>query len=79
MAQKETSGSMCYFGVVAECRRNGVGTLMHRLAMIDLKKRQGVMRYRGSTDVDNEPMIRVFNKNGCSGDGEYAVFRRLVR
>lgn len=67
-------GSLCYFGVIENAQKKGLGVLLHKLAMSELRK-NGIEEYFGSTDVNNYPMIKVFLKNGCISGDEYLVFR----
>jgi RimJ/RimL family protein N-acetyltransferase len=58
-------GTLSYVGVLPEFRGEGLGGRLH-LAGLALLAGAGVQRYVGSTDVRNEPMARVFARNGCA-------------
>jgi RimJ/RimL family protein N-acetyltransferase len=61
-------GTLFYVGVVPARRGEGFGTALHALGL-RLLADQGVRQYVGSTDLRNEPMRRVFARNGCRHKG----------
>ena len=70
----ETTGTLSYVGVLPERRREGLGLALHATGLRCLADR-GSSRYVGSTDVRNEPMQRVFARNGCRRVGVQGFFR----
>jgi len=68
-------GSIFYVGVVPERRARGHGTVLHAHGLWRLSAR-GAASYVGSTDVRNEPMRRVFARNGCRETKRQIFLRR---
>ena len=63
-ADRRTTGTLWYLGVLPERRGHGYGTQLHLLGLHRLRS-LGALDYVGSTDTANEPMLRVFARNGC--------------
>lgn len=61
---KMEEGSLFVVGLVPKYRGKGFGLILHAKGL-ELLATSGVTSYVGSTDVQNIPMIRVFEKNGC--------------
>jgi RimJ/RimL family protein N-acetyltransferase len=61
-------GTLFYVGVLPEERGKGLGRALHAAGLGFLAS-AGVSRYIGSTDDRNEPMIRIFEANGCRRKG----------
>jgi ribosomal protein S18 acetylase RimI-like enzyme len=61
---KMEEGSLFVVGLIPEYRGEGFGQVLHAKGL-ELLGHAGVRSYVGSTDVQNVPMIRVFEKNGC--------------
>jgi ribosomal protein S18 acetylase RimI-like enzyme len=57
-------GTLFLIALVPAQRQRGYGKILHAKGLEALATR-GVERYVGSTHVDNTPMIRVFEQNGC--------------
>jgi RimJ/RimL family protein N-acetyltransferase len=58
------AGTLLHIALVPEFRRRGYGKVLHAKGLERLAG-LGVVRYVGSTHVDNTAMIRVFQENGC--------------
>ena len=63
-ADKEKWGTVFHIGLLPEERNKGYGRILHAKSL-DMLKKQGVLKYIGSTNIYNKPMIRVFELNGC--------------
>ncbi|WP_409253275.1 GNAT family N-acetyltransferase [Bacillus sp. SCS-153A] len=61
----ESEGRIFYFGITPEYRGLGLGSIIHKFALTSLRQELKADSYIGSTDSDNLPMKRVFEKNGC--------------
>jgi ribosomal protein S18 acetylase RimI-like enzyme len=72
--EEPDEGSLFYFGVVPALRGRGHGKVLHARGLEDLA-RAGAIRYFGSTDVLNEPVLRIFEAHGC----KRTRLRRLFR
>jgi ribosomal protein S18 acetylase RimI-like enzyme len=57
-------GVLVFLGVRPERRGRGLGRKLHA-AGLGILARAGATRYRDRTDVENEPMLRIFAANGC--------------
>lgn len=57
-------GSLFHFGLTPKFRGKGFSVILHARGLLELKKMK-LLRYVGSTDINNLGMIRVFIKNGC--------------
>lgn len=64
----DDEGTLFYVGVRPAFRGRGYGKVLHA-AGLEFLSRHGVMKYVGSTDERNLPMIRVFKANGCAQTG----------
>lgn len=73
-ANTTEEGRMFYFGVVPEHRGKGFGKLFH-LYSLALLKNMNATFYVGSTDVNNEYMIRIFQSNGCNLRDKKGIYR----
>ena len=60
---KPLEGTIFYVGVAPERRGQGFGSRLHQLGLAMLRER-GAVRYVGSTDERNLPMLKVFEKAG---------------
>jgi len=67
-------GRLFYFGVVPEQRGKGYGTVFHLLSL-EIMKRFGAKSYVGSTDENNQHMIRIFETNGCTLRDKKGIYR----
>ena len=63
-----TMGSVWHIGVLPEFRGKGFGKILHARALETLRV-LGAERYSGSTEPENEAMIRIFRANGCVFSG----------
>lgn len=61
---KKEEGSLFVVGLVPEYRGKGFGRVLHAKGL-ELLANEGVTSYVGSADVQNVPMIHVFETNGC--------------
>ena len=68
------SGTLAYLGVLPAFRRRGLGRALHA-AGLGLLAGAGVKTYKGSTDVRNEAMVRVFERNGCTRKADQLLLR----
>lgn len=69
-----TEGTLYYIGVAPERRGEGWGKRLHAHGLALLASR-GATRYVGSTDLRNEPMVRVFRHNRCNDRGVQVMYR----
>lgn len=67
-------GRLFYFGVKPEKRGKGYGTVLH-LCSLEIMKKFGSTYYVGSTDENNEYMIRIFEKNNCLLRDKKGIYR----
>ena len=70
----QTEGTLYYIGVAPERRGEGWGKRLHAHGLALLASR-GATRYVGSTDLRNEPMVRVFRHNRCNDRGVQVMYR----
>ncbi len=68
-------GTIFYIGVLPAHRGRGYGATLHAFGLACLSGR--ARSYVGSTDVRNEPMRRVFSRNGCR-ETKRQLFYRLA-
>jgi len=61
---KDKWGTVFHIGLLPEERNKGYGRIMHSKSL-DILKKQGAVKYIGSTNINNKPMIRLFVLNGC--------------
>jgi ribosomal protein S18 acetylase RimI-like enzyme len=61
---KMEEGSLFFVGVMPEYRGQGQGKVLHAKGL-EMLASIGVKEYVGSTDVQNEAMIKTFAANGC--------------
>ena len=61
---KLEEGSLFFIGVLPEFRGQGLCKVLHAKGL-EMLAGIGVKEYVGSTDVQNEAMIRTFAANGC--------------
>jgi ribosomal protein S18 acetylase RimI-like enzyme len=69
-------GTLMSVGLVPKARSKGYGKILHAKGM-EILAQQGATEYVGSTDVQNEPMIRVFEENGCQFVGIRTTHERV--
>ncbi|TCP29234.1 hypothetical protein EV207_11134 [Scopulibacillus darangshiensis] len=67
-------GRLFYFGILPEFRSEGLGNLLHERSL-DTLKALGAATYIGTTDAANEPMQRIFEKNGCRYTYEKTTYK----
>ncbi|MER2260764.1 MAG: GNAT family N-acetyltransferase [Psychrobacillus sp.] len=67
-------GRLFYFGVVPDYRGKGFGKLFH-LYSLELLKNMHATYYVGSTDENNEYMIRIFEANSCLLRDKKGIYR----
>lgn len=67
-------GRLFYFGVTPEHRGKGFGKVLH-LYSLELLKNMHATYYVGSTDENNEYMIRIFKANGCLLRDKKGIYR----
>jgi GNAT superfamily N-acetyltransferase len=70
----ESEGTLFYVGVLPRFRGRGYGRALHAAGLSMLAER-GAVGYFGSTDTRNEPMLRVFARNGCERRSTQLFFR----
>lgn len=61
---KLEEGSIFFIGVLPSSRGKGLSKILHAKGL-EMLASLGVKEYVGSTDIQNEPMIRTFATNGC--------------
>jgi ribosomal protein S18 acetylase RimI-like enzyme len=69
-----TEGTLFYVGVLPAFRGRGYGRALHAAGLSMLAER-GAEDYVGSTDTRNQPMLRIFQKNGCELAATQLFFR----
>lgn len=67
-------GTLFYLGIIPEYRGKGFGRIIHSIGL-DFLSKKNVLKYKGSTDVENKPMIKIFQMNGCIQTGTQIIFR----
>lgn len=67
-------GTIHTFGLFPEYRGKGYGKILHARGLEDLA-RAGAVRYVGSTDCQNTPMLATFKANGCHERGVRRQYR----
>ncbi len=77
-ADSEGEGTLFYVGVVPEFRGRHLGRILHARGLAFLRSR-GVLRYAGSTDTRNLPMMRIFEVNGCERTGTQLFYKALSK
>lgn len=70
-------GTIHTFGVFPEFRGRGFGKILHAKGLKDLAD-AGAVRYVGSTDRNNLPMVAVFRANDCRECGVRRQYRLHV-
>lgn len=60
----EDWGGIMHIGLIPEERHKGYGRIL-QAKCFELLKKQGVIKYVGSTNINNKSMLRVFEINGC--------------
>jgi len=68
------TGGIGYICVLPQFRGNGYGKIIHRESLNALSKK-GAKEYRGSTNIENYPMINIFKSNGCKKENERFAYR----
>lgn len=74
-ATSDENGTLFYVAVLPERRGEGLGTRLHAKGL-HLLAGQGVTNYFGSTDLRNEAMSRVFERNGCQVTATQLYYER---
>ncbi|MET3699719.1 acetyltransferase (GNAT) family protein [Bacillus oleivorans] len=72
--ETKDEGRLFYFGVVPHIRGKGIGTIIHRHALVLLKQFKATY-YVGSTDIHNQNMIQIFQRNGCQLRDRKGIYR----
>ncbi len=75
---RDREGTLFYVAVLPAFRGRGYGRALHAAGLAMLAER-GVIRYVGSTDTRNGPMLRVFEANGCAQTGTQLFYRAPSR
>lgn len=57
-------GGVFHIGIVPDERNKSYGRIIHSKAL-DILREQGAVKYLGSTNINNKPMIRLFELNDC--------------
>jgi RimJ/RimL family protein N-acetyltransferase len=71
-------GTLFYVGVLPEFRGKHFGRILHARGLAFLRS-HGVLKYAGSTDTRNLPMMRVFEVNGCERTGTQLFYKPLSK
>lgn len=77
-SDSDGEGTLFYVGVVPEFRGRHLGRTLHARGLAFLRS-HGVMRYAGSTDTRNLPMVRIFEVNGCEQTGTQLFYKALAK
>lgn len=67
-------GSVFHIGIVPSLRGHGYGRILHAKGLAELRS-AGAKTYIGSTDIYNQPMIHIFEANGCHKKGIRQLYR----
>ncbi len=81
VAQTESESGWCtlpFMGVVQGHRTQGLGVWVHRHGLAMLRAQGGQM-YHGGTSAQNEPMLRLFERNGCALHAHMEEWRLRLR
>lgn len=57
-------GGIMHIGIIPEERHKGYGRIL-QAKCFELLNKQGAIKYVGSTNINNKPMLKVFEINGC--------------
>ncbi|MFD2923591.1 GNAT family N-acetyltransferase [Halobacillus naozhouensis] len=72
-------GRLFYFGLIPDERGKGKSKALHRQALSVLRDKVGAEYYIGSTSCRNEPMLKVFDYNGCREVDRSNLYKRKMR
>jgi GNAT superfamily N-acetyltransferase len=75
--KRDNEGTLFYVAVRPAFRGRGYGRVLHA-AGLEFLSRKGIVKYVGSTDARNFPMLAVFQTNGCRQTGTQ-LFYKAVR
>lgn len=62
---KMEEGSIFMIGLIEHYRGKGYGKILHAKGLAMLGE-MGCTGYIGSTDIENPPMLKIFQQNGCN-------------
>ena len=68
-------GWLSFVGLVPRARGQGLGTPLHQLGLV-LLRRRGARRYEDTTERANLPMRAIFRSNGCVETGRCRTWLR---
>lgn len=71
-------GTLFYMGIIPEYRGKGLGKILHAIGLEFLSKKK-VLKYKGSTDIENKPMINIFMINNCIQKDSQLIFKHLKK
>ncbi|EDL64301.1 GNAT family N-acetyltransferase [Bacillus sp. SG-1] len=74
----ESEGRLFFFGITPEFRGKGLSSTVHKFAIASLRIELKADSYIGVTDRDNQPMKKVFVKNGCQKIQSLEIYSRIV-
>ncbi|QTM98798.1 hypothetical protein ERJ70_05495 [Sediminibacillus dalangtanensis] len=74
----ELEGRLFYFGLVPDERNKRQSRGLHLHALARLKHDFHAAVYVGSTSINNLPMRKVFEQNGCQWLGKKLVYKRTA-
>jgi RimJ/RimL family protein N-acetyltransferase len=69
-------GTLMSVGLLPEARNKGFGRILHAMGM-EILASQSATDYIGSTDVQNVPMRKIFERNGCELIGIRTTHERV--
>jgi ribosomal protein S18 acetylase RimI-like enzyme len=69
-------GTLMSVGLLPEARNKGFGRILHAMGM-EILAGQGATDYIGSTDIQNVPMRKIFEWNGCEIIGIRTTHERV--
>jgi RimJ/RimL family protein N-acetyltransferase len=67
-------GTLFYLGIIPEFRGKGFGKIIHSIGL-EFLKTKNVLKYKGSTDIENKPMINIFKMNNCIQTNSQLIFK----
>lgn len=73
-AHTSDEGTLFYLGIIPEFRGKGFGKIIHSIGL-DFLRSKNILKYKGSTDIENKSMISIFRKNDCLQTASQLIFK----
>jgi hypothetical protein len=74
----DDEGRIFYFGLIPEARGRKKSVLLYNQGLAVLKTRFHASYSVGATSIHNTPMLKVFEKTGCTVTGHWLVYKRSL-